>query len=758
MKIFDKRPLSLILCVMLGGFVVFSFFKESFGHIACILALILPILPFIFKQISKYRKTFIILSVALLISMLSSFLYFDCFFKVDEHYDGNVSVSGEVEDIILSTSYSGYVIINAEVSNGEDSSSCNLKADLGIDDIKKLQVGDSISFYATLRAFPEDNSFNSKQYYYSKGINACAENISELKITNNYSSTFSSRLSYLREYVRRSAVMMSDENTGSLLGALLTGEREQLSSRLNLDFKRIGITHILALSGMHLAILSLAVERILKLLKTPKNARIITCMIFCVIYTVFVGSSVSVVRAAIMLIISSFLRLYRNSYDSFTSLCISVFLIVLATPYAVYDIALWLSAFATLGVIIAAERDESRSEEGVLKRILGIFKDSVLASVFANGATLAFSVFSFGGLSLISPISTLIFSFITELFMYVGSIMLFFGVIFFPLSVPFGWLLSLLYDVIAKLAGFLSSFDITYIITNYVFLSVLLIIFTVLFFTLLIVKLNKRLVGIIVTASFLTVLFTAFSFKLFEYTNDELIYSQKEKSDLFLIKSGDETALISSSQYSKSLAYYEISFLSVNNVAILDKYILTHYSYSLEEDLELLLSYILTDEIVVPEPTCEDESNIFKKLSRIAEENEVKIKTAALEEKINIGNFSYRSLFKLEYGKGTPTNASVIEYKSQKQYLYLSSGMMNKKYQGTFSDIIDGAESLIFGSYGKKYSEKIYIDETYESAKNIILSGDSLFLTQDAYRKYEENGCNIISHPPSVELLKVKRD
>ena len=103
--------------------------------------------------------------------------------------------------------------------------------------------------------------------------------------------------------------MNSDAETGGLLGAILLGDRTYLSGQTSLDFSRIGISHVLALSGMHLAILILGIEKLLSLIGISKKARYIITIILTLAYVALTGFSVSVVRAGIMLIIRSLLHL-----------------------------------------------------------------------------------------------------------------------------------------------------------------------------------------------------------------------------------------------------------------------------------------------------------------------------------------------------------------------------------------------------------------------------------------------------------------
>ncbi len=754
MKIFDKRPLSLILCIILGGFVIFSFLSKEITQIIYGAALLFPFIPYVFKNIKKYRKWFLIITLCIITSFTASCIYFDNFFNISKHFDSEVTLDGEVIEAEQSVSYAVNVTLKTEFIS-DRKASYKLSLSLPIKDAEGICKGDRISLRGKIKDFSDKGGSDLIYYYYSDGISGYVDEITELKVNKSDGESLSLKLSNLRERLRRKSMLMSDEYAGNLLGALLTGERSELSGQTRLDFMRIGISHVLALSGMHLAILSLAVERLLKIFRVPKNIRGCVGILFCILYMFFVGFSVSVVRAGIMLIIRSLLSIFRICHDSVTSLFISVFFIIVFSPYAIFDVALWLSAFATLGIIIAQERESDTESKTLFGKIIKVIFDSVYASILANGATLALSVFNFGGISLLSPISTLIFSFFIEIYMYLGSIMMLFGLIYMPLSHPFGKLLIILSDIIEWLAALMSSSDIVYIIVNYTFILSLIIVFTVIFFTLIVSGLNKRITAIILTASFVTVLLCSFGFKLSEYASDELIYAKEDNSDMFIMKSGKASALICSSGYSRSRAFDCVELLGDNNISALDKYIVTHYSFQLEENIDTLLCRLPIKEISLPHPENQDEMLIYGKLSKLTSKYRTSLTLHKTGGNIKTGNFNYCPLYKTVYGEGSQISAGMIKYK-EKSYLYLSSGMAENKAYSDLIPYMRDANALIFGSHGKKYKETLYINEAYSTAEVIILSSDKLFMTQFSYEIYKNRGCKIISHPQVYEIFKVK--
>ena len=211
-------------------------------------------------------------------------------------------------------------------------------------------------------------------------------------------------------------INLSNKESGGLLAALLLGERDCLPIGTKVDFARIGISHVLALSGMHLAILVIGLSKLLAFFGVGKKTRTLISIIFTLFYMTLTGFSVSVTRAGVMLICSSLLFLLSRTKDSMTSLFIAVTLIVISSPYSIYDTSLWLSAFATLGIVVFSEIQNGRV---FIHPSVNWIITSLLSTFFALGATFVFTSLKFNGISMLAPIATLIFSIIIEIFIYI---------------------------------------------------------------------------------------------------------------------------------------------------------------------------------------------------------------------------------------------------------------------------------------------------------------------------------------------------
>ena len=747
MNIFEKRPLCLILCVGLSGFFLFTLDNKVLKLAALLIGVLLAIIPLIFKKLYNHRTTILLCAGALLLSCLLSYLYFDLYFKAYNIYEDEIEVVGTVESVSQSTSYTNRVLVKVESIDGKSGRGYRFYAYPTKAEATGVIEGAKIKFRARLDGFSEE----SYVYNISKGINAYASDIEDLTIIEYTDGSLNVRFGRLREYLTRYTINLSSKDTGAILSALLLGERDYLPDQLRLDFKRIGISHILALSGMHLAILSIGIGKTLLLLGIKKKTRDLIIALFVLIYMAITGFSVSVVRAGLMLIISTFLFLLSRSKDSLTSLSVAVLIICLITPNAIMDISLWLSALATFGIIAFSEftADIDKPKDKI-RSVIRHFVFAVVASVFAVSTTLLICTSSFGGFSVLAPFTTIIFSFLCEIIMYLGCVMMIVG-----WFIPIGWIIKPLCNLLTFLAGATSSIKISYVSSNFSFVMVVVLLYTVAFYLFLILRLknSKRVFNLLVIAYLVTtILPTVLTVK--QNLSETVAYYSDYKCDEMLIRSKNEVCLINSAQYSKNLAYTSLDFLEDANVTYLDKYYLTHYSWSIDDEIKVLMYNLSVDTIYVPEPRNEDEETILKILYKTVENCRTEIIVYKLYETVTIGDYTINLLYSEPYGN-TSMNAFAVA-KGDEIYTYISSGLLTGDNRAKFERYISLSDHLILGDHGKKYKERVYLADCHVDLDSIVIHSDNVFLLQNNMQYYLDKGCDIYSHPDNIIYYKGK--
>ena len=457
MNIFDKRPLSMMLCIMLGGFVFVCIAGTIFKIIltACILLTLLLLYIRPLRSLIKIGLLRVSL-ICLLLAVIFSHIYFDLWFKCYDRFEGESYIVGEITDM---STKGGTATLELKTDSINDAplSKYNLMVYVDTAEYYGYSIGSKISFKGKIEAFKSKDNFDAHTYYTSRGFSGMVQYPSELVIHENGKSSFSQMITDYRESVARRLIANTNAETGGLLAALLLGEKTYLSGEITLDFSRTGLSHVLALSGMHVSILILGLMRLLNRIGLDKRITALISIPLTVTYMLITGFPISVVRAGLMLIISSLLFLLSRGRDSISTLSIAVFVICLFTPYAVLDISLWLSAFATLGIVSMSELSGVKR----LPRFLKILLLPFITSLFALFSTMFISVSSYENISLVGILTTPLFSVPIEIFLYVGTLVLLFGNL-----LPIGRMLSYLGTFIIKALGAISDIDYLYVSTD----------------------------------------------------------------------------------------------------------------------------------------------------------------------------------------------------------------------------------------------------------------------------------------------------
>lgn len=148
-----------------------------------------------------------------------------------------------------------------------------------------------------------------------------------------------------------------DSDALGVASAMALGDKNMLSAELRETYSRAGASHILALSGMHLAIVYFILASIFR---TNKRRASITILLFIWAYVVLTGMSVSVVRAAIMLTLWQILNSIGREQHPLNVLGLTASIIMLVTPDCVWNIGFQMSFMAVLFILILLPYWQSR--------------------------------------------------------------------------------------------------------------------------------------------------------------------------------------------------------------------------------------------------------------------------------------------------------------------------------------------------------------------------------------------------------------
>lgn len=741
MDLLNKRPLATVILAMLCALYVYGYTESIVAKVVMIIVSVLFCLfTFIFSLIGHKRLTlYKIISVVLLITLLYAYLRIDYTDNVKDYNGQEVVVVGEVTEVEVLNDYTTALTVKASKVDGIDVS-LKLITYAERTSALHIDVGSIVNYSCYIEEFESDGDFDEKRYYKSEGYDAKTRDNGEIRLTGRAeSSLFSKILSQAREWFLSRISSATDEDTGALLSALFLGTKSALPTQLRLDFTRLGCAHILALSGMHMAILSAFIEWILSLLGINKVLRKALLIPFILGYMLITGLPVSVVRAGFMLIISCLLFITVGARDPFTNLLISVGIICLIFPEAIFSTSLLLSEFATLGIIALSILMKKRKEKRLLLRLCYAVCGAILSCVFAISATMMICASDFDGISLFSIFISPIVSFICEIYLYIGG----FAVIFGSL-LPLNGLLKPLYSLLYGLTSYFSNIEFSYLSINDIDTKVVMTLCSICLFLFMVIKVKRKRRAIITVISlFLSVYFCAVGHFATNATTDTAIYKAEYKSDVIVFNEGGEVTVIDASEYSESTSYTVLEAVRSLGLLHIDNYVMTHYSPDIMASVAKLFELIDVDTVYLKEPECDTDEYFYTNLTALF--SNVRADIALWNNSLYIGELSVRTLFDYNIEEEKPRLAlSVVccDY----DLVYLSSGMLHSDTIKEATEYTSGADALILGRFGTAYGSLSYYGSKYATHDSVYIEGELVALSQRAYERYIAEDKNVYAH------------
>jgi len=139
---------------------------------------------------------------------------------------------------------------------------------------------------------------------------------------------------------------------GTVLEALLIGERGRMDISITTSLQKAGLFHLFAISGAHIAIISFLLFSILRLLRFPARFSYVLVMVFLVFYAALVEGRPSVLRATIMALAFLLGKLIWKDVSLMNTISISAFFLLLLNPFSLFDLGFQLTFAATLSIIL----------------------------------------------------------------------------------------------------------------------------------------------------------------------------------------------------------------------------------------------------------------------------------------------------------------------------------------------------------------------------------------------------------------------
>lgn len=302
--------------------------------------------------------------------------------------------------------------------------------------------------------------FDFQLYLLQKGVGVGLSGAKDLKVDLDPATTIKNPWLTARKYL---SSLYDDAlaGKGELIKTMLLGDSSALADEVKQNFRDAGIAHVLAVSGLHVSILTLVFLFFLSFLGIPDKLRFGLIAVFLTLYCFLLGFNAPVFRSSLMSLIILSGALCHQRSDPLTSLAAAFILILAIRPLDLFSAGFQLSFMAVLGIFTLGDQMQAlyirsrklKRSNSLYNKLVYAFQITLAASIFTSPIVLSvFHHFSFAGI-LFSPFACLSVS----VLMVYGLFILPFAVIWMPLAkilaIPLTFLITLFTSITRNVAN-----------------------------------------------------------------------------------------------------------------------------------------------------------------------------------------------------------------------------------------------------------------------------------------------------------------
>lgn len=259
---------------------------------------------------------------------------------------------------------------------------------------KKVNIGSSVIVKGKLVS-PKNNTvpylFNYKKYLYNKRVYYTLK-IDNIKILKENSNSFIKLKNKVIKHV-------NSYKDSTYLYAFILGKTELISDEVLTSYRENGISHLFALSGLHVSIFSSILLFILKKLRFKEILNYVLIFIFLLLFSFITGFSPSILRATLLFFLLSINKVFYLNIRTLDILYLVFIILVIINPFIIYNLSFILSFTAAFFLIFSSDLLKGKNY------FVSLFKVSLL-SYFAS---LPLSIYYFGYTNLLGTILNLVF-------------------------------------------------------------------------------------------------------------------------------------------------------------------------------------------------------------------------------------------------------------------------------------------------------------------------------------------------------------
>ncbi len=568
------------------------------------------------------------------------------------------------------------------------------------DDYNKITITNGIKKVLVNHYYEEEFNYNIGDYIKVNGENIIMEenhlpmmfNYKEYLLSKRYISIINVtdvlvsekiNIYYIKRFLYERVNLLSDISK-PFVCSLVLGDNSLLEEEINESIRINGISHLFAISGLHINLIVIWVEKIIDRLKIKKKGIVLNLFLFE--YLFITSFSFSVFRAVLMNYLMQLNKYFKLKFSSLDICSLSFIIILLINPFSLYNIGFQLSYLVTALIIIFTS---------YLCCYQGI-KQNIMLSLISFLGSIPIAVNINNYINILSPIINIIFVYIITIIVLPLS----FIVLLFPsIDIIYKEIINifiLLNDYTSTNISLLIDLPNFNILESLLYYGLILILFNV--------YNNKKLFKkvIVIFIIFLSIYYHKSSLNLY----NEVVFMDLKDGESTLINSSfnNYTILIDTGDGTGNEV---TNYLIKKGIRKIDYLIITHNHQDHNGEVRYLLERIEVENIVI---------SIYDQGSYNNQENIIKVKAG---DHLNIGNIRLEIISPKSLSNDENDNSLVI-YTKLGNWKYLFTGDSSTSVLDKIDidvDVIKG------GHHGSKTSSSYFLYKNCDPKYVILQTG-----------------------------------
>lgn len=247
-------------------------------------------------------------------------------------------------------------------------------------------------------------------------------------------------------------------NSANIIFAFIFGEKENMEKNELSYFENAEVSHMLAVSGTHVTYLIVLTDIIFKNIKINIKTKRKILIVILIIFIFITNSSISVLRACIMGIMTICASLLHRKNNIYNNLAFSNIFILIINPYNILNLGFIFSYLGTIGILIFSDDVKKLVEKMKLKyKIFKFIIETVLVTLSANSMIIPIIIYKYKKLNLIFILSNLILSPFLGIIMIMGLIVVVISIIINPIQISILKILEVVIGIFLFLVKIISK-------------------------------------------------------------------------------------------------------------------------------------------------------------------------------------------------------------------------------------------------------------------------------------------------------------